>query len=132
MTGAPRTSDVEALHTFAPGPMAPREARQWITPLLGAGVTPGATNDIMLVVSELVTNAVVHGAGPVRLRVRCGLDSVRIEVSDDGGGSVVPRETDPEATGGRGLLVVDHLAQGWGVVDNHLGGKTVWVELGLA
>ena len=131
MTGGSRAPGTEAAQTFVPGPMAAREARRWVEPVLAGSVPAGVALDALLVVSELVTNAVVHGAGPVRLRVRCLAGHLRVEVSDDGGGPVGVRDTDPESTGGRGLLVVAHVARDWGVVAGEPGGKTVWAELAL-
>ncbi|WOI63642.1 ATP-binding protein [Streptomyces fradiae] len=68
------------------------------------------TDDAELVVSELVTNAVRHGAGPVGLRVALGVGELRIEVRD---GSSIParlRTADPADESGRGLFLVDAVA----------------------
>lgn len=82
-----------------------------------------------LLVSELVTNAVVHGRGMVTLRA--GLDERRllVEVVDEGGGfERVLRERDFASVevGGWGLSVVDSEASRWGV---HEGTTDVWFEL---
>jgi signal transduction histidine kinase len=90
-----------------------------------------------LVVSELVTNAQQHGAGPVQLRL--GLDDgvLRVEVHDCGPGRPVCRQPSVEDERGRGLGLLDALitAHGGarGVIDDRGGpGKTVYVELPIA
>lgn len=94
-----------------------------------AGTERGA--DVLLCVSELATNALVHGVPPgrqFRLLLRCDGYSLRVEVHDSGGG--IPRvDTHPEATdeGGRGLLLVSALADKWGVGERDFG-KVVWAE----
>jgi anti-sigma regulatory factor (Ser/Thr protein kinase) len=86
----------------------------------------------LLVLSELVTNAVLHGAEPIEVYVSRDDDLLRIEVSDGGsrGDGVTPRTHDDPRPGGRGLHIVNSLASRWGTTDND-GGKTVWAEIGL-
>jgi len=83
---------------------------------------------VALLVSELETNALVHGHGDLRLSVRPVADGVRVEVRDDGRGMPAPRETDLDAEGGRGLALVDNLATRWGT-DPMPQGKSVWFEI---
>lgn len=83
-----------------------------------------------LLVSEVTTNALVHGDGEVRVRVRLAGSVLRIEVDD--ASSTVPRlrTAAADAEGGRGLAMVDALASAWGVEPAPDGrGKTVWFEL---
>ncbi|MFG6192078.1 ATP-binding protein [Nonomuraea sp. JJY05] len=89
----------------------------------------GHHEDVLLVVSELVTNALVHGDGPPCLRMRGGATRVRIEVSDAGERLPEPREPGP--SNGWGLHVVRLLSIDWGTmpVDGETGGKVVWCEL---
>ena len=73
-------------------------------------------DDLSLVVSELVTNAVIHGQGAIRLRLLLDAGDARGEVIDAGGGFEHDvREAGPSATSGRGLLIVDRLTTRWGV-----------------
>ena len=94
-----------------------------------AGVDDDSVDSLELLVSELVTNAVRHGRGPVAVRVMLvETGTVRIDVHDRRPGQVVPYELDLWSTGGRGLAMVDMIAYQWGCRSN-LEGKTVWCEL---
>ena len=92
--------------------------------------------DVMLVASELVTNAVLHsGCGSQhRLRVAATLDSdcLRIVVEDPGltAGSIQRRELSEFSDAGVGLLIVDQLVERWGAERDD--GYRVWAELALS
>ncbi len=89
----------------------------------------GAVSDtVALLVSEVATNALVHGSGDVRVSVRADADRVRVEVADDSPGWPVTREAGPEAEGGRGLALVEALSSDWGTRAEGVG-KVVWFEL---
>ncbi|WP_328958789.1 ATP-binding protein [Kitasatospora purpeofusca] len=86
--------------------------------------------DVLLMVSELVTNACLHTpGGPRELRLRWDTVRLRVEVSD---ASPFPPELRPSADrgqpGGHGLRVVDRLARAWGSRPED-GGKSVWLEV---
>ncbi len=81
-----------------------------------------------LLVSELVTNAVVHARSDVTVVLSLTVHALRIEVSDDDPTCPQARDAHDSATGGRGLRIVDTVASRWGVL-RHDGGKTVWFEL---
>ncbi|WP_043378417.1 ATP-binding protein [Streptomyces mutabilis] len=98
--------------------------------LVGWGAR-GRVDDVVLCVSELATNALLHGVPPGRgflLRLLpCG-DGVRVEVHDSGGGvPAAPLDPDGADEGGRGLLLVSELADKWGVTEREPG-KVVWFE----
>jgi anti-sigma regulatory factor (Ser/Thr protein kinase) len=82
--------------------------------------------DALLMVSELVTNAFVHGIGTITLRIDVETDALRIEVADEGNVALAPSPT-PGAHGGWGLRIVDQLADHWGVLD---GSTKVWFRIG--
>ncbi|MGW4288563.1 ATP-binding protein [Streptomyces sp. NPDC004673] len=84
--------------------------------------------DIRLCVSELATNAVLHGVPPGReflLALTGDGASIRVEVRDSGGGVPMVGAGGLEECGGRGLLLVQALADDFGVTSNNPG-KTVW------
>ncbi|AEM87764.1 ATP-binding protein [Streptomyces violaceusniger] len=90
-----------------------------------------AAEDVLLVVSELVTNACLHAEGPEELRVSCNAKVLRLEVVDLGTGTPAPRTPHRAGRpGGHGMFIVQRLCLDWGVVRNVEGsGKTVWAEL---
>ncbi|HWG98690.1 MAG TPA: ATP-binding protein [Pilimelia sp.] len=111
------------LHTGSPG-AARRAVREM---LAGWGFDdPDWVERTVLVVSELVSNALVHGGGCVGVDVQAHDDVVVIGVAD--GSAVLPRRRDGDDAGGRGLLIIDAFTDAWGTED-HQGGKRVWVRL---
>ncbi|MBM7441580.1 ATP-binding protein [Streptomyces sp. HB132] len=85
-------------------------------------------DDVLVCVSELATNALLHGVPPgrgylVRLRLEAEGCVLRVEVHDSGGG--VPAVRRPDGESGRGLVLVDALADRWGVGERDPG-KIVW------
>lgn len=91
-----------------------------------------AAEDVLLVVSELVTNACLHAEGPDELWLSCDAKALRIEVSDRGAGQPAPRTPHRAGRpGGHGMFIVQRLCLDWGVVRTPgAPGKTVWAELG--
>ncbi|MEV6022706.1 ATP-binding protein [Streptomyces sp. NPDC052036] len=91
-----------------------------------------AAEDVLLVVSELVTNACLHAEGPQELRIGCDNKVLRVEVADRGPGQPAPRTPHRAGRpGGHGMFIVQRLCLDWGVVRTPgLAGKTVWAELG--
>ncbi|AWI29143.1 ATP-binding protein [Streptomyces tirandamycinicus] len=90
-----------------------------------------AAEDVLLVVSELVTNACLHAEGPDRLRVSSDAKVLRLEVTDLGAGQPAPRTPHRAGRpGGHGMFIVQRLCLDWGVVRTPgMTGKTVWAEL---
>ncbi|WP_431950705.1 ATP-binding protein [Actinacidiphila sp. bgisy167] len=91
-----------------------------------------AAEDVLLVVSELVTNACLHAGGPEELRLFRRAKALRLEVADGGVGSPAPRTPHRAGRpGGHGMFIVQRLCLDWGVVRHGDGrpGKTVWAEV---
>ncbi|MFI2434576.1 ATP-binding protein [Streptomyces sp. NPDC018693] len=91
-----------------------------------------AAEDVLLVVSELVTNACLHAEGPQEMQLACDNKVIRIEVVDRGAGQPAPRTPHRAGRpGGHGMFIVQRLCLDWGVVRTPgVAGKTVWAELG--
>ena len=114
--------------TLAPHPTSPKAARQHVAELLEAGPMAELADTASLLVSEVVTNAVLHAATDIVLSCTVDDRSVCIEVRDGSPLAPAPRPFDPAATTGRGLGMVELLADEWGVdADEH--GKAVWFLL---
>ncbi len=109
-------------------PEAVPRARRFAAATIGE-VVPDLLDDALLVVSELVTNALLHGGSPVTLRLELNAGVMRIEVSDPVTDLPVRMQDGDQGMTGRGLRVVDALAAAWGVDLEPTGGKTVWAEL---
>ncbi|MGP4113957.1 ATP-binding protein [Streptomyces sp. 4N509B] len=97
-----------------------------------------AAEDVLLVVSELVTNACLHAGGPEELCVGHTPKLIRVEVTDRGiGAPVLHPARRAGRPGGHGLFIVQRLCLDWGVLGETVGtgdvtrggGKTVWAEL---
>jgi GAF domain-containing protein len=87
-------------------------------------------DEALLLVTELVTNAVVHAGTDVAVEVDVDDQGVRIEVTDAGPGQFVMLASPSETReGGRGVYLLDAIAQEWGT-RHRLGGKAIWFRLG--
>ncbi|MFD4525391.1 ATP-binding protein [Streptomyces sp. NPDC058470] len=118
-----------------PDPAEVGRARRWArSRLAGSGIEADEplAETLILLVSELVTNAVVHtGCSAVlRLSLPDGAEvtTVRLEVADSSTRPPIPRHADGEETNGRGLELVDGLADRWGWCPEGAG-KRIWVEV---
>ncbi|MFI5864106.1 ATP-binding protein [Streptomyces sp. NPDC051546] len=93
------------------------------------GLGAGIADDALLVVSEIVANARLHGGGASSLLLRRTAGGLRIEVTDASPDAPFLRHPpDPARPGGHGLVIVDRLARTWGS-EQAEGGKCVWAEL---
>ena len=106
-----------------------QEARQFLHDRCEDWGCPEMTDAATLIVSELVTNAIVHAATPAELRAQWSKGVLRIEVVDHAEGNPPdPRVAAPDDENGRGLLLVDALSTAWGVESTDEG-KVVWAEV---
>ncbi|MFE3451218.1 ATP-binding protein [Nonomuraea sp. NPDC059194] len=87
----------------------------------------GAHEDVLIVVSELVTNALLHGDGPPLLRLSGGASRIRVEVGDSAA-ELLPEPREPGPRDGWGLQVVERVCARWGTSPRD-DGKVVWCEL---
>jgi anti-sigma regulatory factor (Ser/Thr protein kinase) len=103
-------------------------ARRFVDECLTRWGLTDQTDDVQLVVDELVTNAIRHSRGPVTLALARRLDRVVVQVQDPSPELPEPEHADLLADGGRGLLLVDQIATDWGTTPTD-GGKRVWAEV---
>ncbi|MFE9061846.1 SpoIIE family protein phosphatase [Streptomyces violaceusniger] len=111
-----------------------QETRQFMRDNLRSWGRDAMTDDLELMASEVVTNALIHADSDVELRLRDYPDHIRLEVRDSDVSPPVPsslsatEEENAQAEHGRGLIIVDGLATAWGSSPSGRG-KTVWLEL---
>ena len=121
----------EAIEHFGRDAQSPRAARRFVSQALtGWDDEEGdLTDTVTLLVSELVTNAVIHAGSAAEVMVRLTPTAARIEVTDTSASALAPRDAASDEDSGRGLALVGSLAQRWGVRPTAGGGKTVWFEV---
>jgi serine/threonine-protein kinase RsbW len=121
-SSAPRPVELK----LPPSPTAAAQARRYLDGHLVSRLPEATATNLKLVVTELVTNAVVHGAGEVTVRLQVLDDAVRVEVIDAGTRSAPAIRREAWADGGFGLRIVEAPTSRWGVFD---GSTHVWAEL---
>lgn len=114
--------------TFPPRPSSVSEARRMIREGLVCAGRDDLVDTAELLVSEIVTNALVHAGTPIVVAFSF-LDGVlRVEVSDGSPHAPSPRAYGPNAGTGRGLMLLEEMVADWGVVPAATG-KTVWFHV---
>jgi anti-sigma regulatory factor (Ser/Thr protein kinase) len=112
-----------------PPPSAVRFAREQLTRVLAEwDLTGEAVEPTLLVVTELLSNAIDHARAPIQLAVSRTGESVRVELRDSVTEPPRLQPHDPWAKRGRGLQVVEALSSRWGWT-NEPAGKTVWADV---
>ncbi|MFI7602897.1 SpoIIE family protein phosphatase [Actinoplanes sp. NPDC049681] len=105
-------------------------ARRFAADLLAAWGQQPLANDALLLLDEVVTNAIQHTVGDVLVELRLERDLI-VAVSDSSDRAPQPRSPDADSENGRGLHIIDHLASAWGTEPQPGGGKRVWFRLPL-
>jgi anti-sigma regulatory factor (Ser/Thr protein kinase) len=111
-------------------PVSVRRARGWLSALAAGLVDPSRKNDLELVVTEIVTNAVRHGAqeGRLLLAATPKPEFLCVQVTDEGAGLVpTPGAMASDENGGFGLFIVERLTRRWGVTRENRHTR-VWFE----
>ncbi|MGW5864651.1 ATP-binding protein [Streptomyces sp. NPDC055239] len=120
----------ETMQRFFDGrPESVCQARTFTTDILTEWGLLGRVEDIRLCVSELATNALVHGTAPGHgflVKLDADEEVVRLEVHDSRRQHPEARQAVGTDTSGRGLVLVNELADGWGAEDRTPLGKIVW------
>ena len=128
MRAAPFGIYVVALEILLPpDPQAPGRARRFARDVL-AGRSEDLIDLVELLVSEVVTNAVLHARSEIHLALTWRGDAFRVEVADHSPLLPAQRHFSELATTGRGIQLVEEIADSWGMVPSN-GGKVVWFEL---
>jgi anti-sigma regulatory factor (Ser/Thr protein kinase) len=118
--------------SFAPDAASIRAARRFVLAAIGDAV-PDLRDAISVMVSELAMNAVQYARTSFVVSIELSGDSLRVEVSDSGGGSPEAQPLPPASSPhGRGLFLVDRLADEWGVSPAADGPeRTVWFRVAM-
>ncbi|MEV7968160.1 ATP-binding protein [Sphaerisporangium sp. NPDC088356] len=124
------TGNLLGVTYLAGSPESVSQARDYVRRKLGDGHP--ALDDVTLLVSEVVTNAVIHSnsrnGGRVTLAIADCHDLIHVDVVDFGGDTAPRVRGDLYAEGGRGLMLVEMLSHCWNVYD-HPAGRTVWFQV---
>jgi DNA-binding NarL/FixJ family response regulator len=112
-------------------PSSARRAREFVEATLEQWACGHLADIVLLLTSELVTNAVLHAGSDVDLSLRLATDTLQIAVADRSPVQPVIREQSEESTNGRGVLLLDAMAQRWSVIPTEAG-KIVWFEVPTA
>jgi anti-sigma regulatory factor (Ser/Thr protein kinase) len=124
---------MESVETQLPSTVtSPQLARAFLRATLETWKLDGFGDVTELLATELVANVVTHVGAPMTLRVRRGPSTMRVEIDDPSPEVPVVRHPDSADEHGRGVLLVDRLANAWGVESHRDDGKTVWFELDVS
>jgi anti-sigma regulatory factor (Ser/Thr protein kinase) len=123
-----RRTSTEVERCFQANLDAPGKARRFVAEVLEEVCAAGVLDDAEFITSELTTNAVVHTGDAFVVAVSADERRVRITVSDRSHSLPVIRNATTEDGGGRGLTLVDCIADRWGI-NKTPEGKGIWVEL---
>ncbi|MCU1369034.1 MAG: anti-sigma regulatory factor [Ilumatobacteraceae bacterium] len=112
---------------------APRVARTWMRQQInGLGLSESTFNNIMLALSELVTNVIAHTDSTATVVLRTDEAEVCVEVNDSSSEPAQIRPLGSEAAGGFGLRLVEQVSRRWGATCRRDGSKVVWFTVAVA
>ncbi|MGD6751959.1 ATP-binding protein [Streptomyces sp. BH105] len=112
---------------FMPAPSAVANMRDSTAVFLRRnGLSGRLASSVVLVVSELVTNAIKHGHGEVELEIRFASGTISVSVTDENPAPAVLKQAGPDDTSGRGMALVDAYSDKWGS-----SGEETWCEFRL-
>jgi anti-sigma regulatory factor (Ser/Thr protein kinase) len=122
--------DVATLAARAVGSddLAPRAARRFVDEVLADAGFDDVLDTVELLVTEVVTNAVMHARSEARVVIRLLDDAVRVEVTDTDDSFPARRVPRDDQPGGRGLDLVEKMSRSWGI-DMLTVGKRTWFEV---
>ncbi|MFD4637562.1 ATP-binding protein [Lentzea sp. NPDC058436] len=122
------STSARTLHTLPEDDVDLAAMREWVGALL-RDMSEDVRLDVLLVCTELASNAYEHAEGPRAVRVQRHTDFVRVEV-DDHTPAELPQlgQSRLGASRGRGLLLISRLSRCWGTRE-FIGGKTIWAEV---
>lgn len=120
---------LSARATFERDLVSGRKARRFMAETLEVWDIGDLLDNVNLLVTELVTNAVVHAESDAEVAVVLTGTRLRVEVADRGDALPTPRDAADFDTSGRGMALVEALAAAWGTEPRPDGGKVIWFEL---
>ena len=118
-----------AARCYPPDPAVLTAARSFAADRLHALELAELREDVELLLTELMTNVIIHARTDFEVRMEPSGDGVRVEVIDGNGAMPIPGTLAASALSGRGLTLVQSLSSRWGAHPNEDGGKTVWFEV---
>jgi len=122
---------MSAKRRFPSSPSSVTQARRFVQEHLD-GAPPDVAETIAVMTSELATNSIRHASSAFEVGVDRIDGTIRVEVTDEGSGVPTVLSPDPTQHSGRGLFIVDKLADDWGVVASRdRNTKTVWFSVTL-
>ncbi|HEY3867026.1 MAG TPA: ATP-binding protein [Actinocrinis sp.] len=132
--------DYTASLSFAAAPESASAARRFVRAAASQWLPDGLADDLDLVVSELITNALLHARDerhdprslPIRLELSCSAETLVCRVADRSALPPAPEQAGENSESGRGLLLVDALSADWGWSWGGDGGKVVWARFDLS
>jgi anti-sigma regulatory factor (Ser/Thr protein kinase) len=123
-----RAAMLRTQFSLPPAASSPRTAREQLRPHISGWGDDDRRDCVLVLLSELVTNAVLHARSEITVHLDLTDDRLRVQVDDSSRTPPVRRPTRDDVPGGRGLQLLDVMSEQWGVLTSGAG-KTVWFEI---